>query len=144
MREIRFLQCGAEGAAGAADWAESTLRGAGLSEAAAQAAARRLQEGLRAAAEAFACRAAGPEAMLVLTFEDGAPVFELLADGAPPAAWDAPLGALWQAAERRAAGGGCLRLRMAAGLQEAPADQAAGPVSIGASGSAPHSSSEPS
>lgn len=114
MRDFIFLDCAVEGAERAAEWAEAALTRVGMDGVEAAGAAGRLAEGIRVAAEAFACKA-GPQAMLVLTDETGGLSFELVADGDPPrGAARACSATAWQAAERRVAGDGAFRLTMSA------------------------------
>ncbi|MEM1314679.1 MAG: hypothetical protein AAGI51_09005 [Pseudomonadota bacterium] len=117
MSEVLFLRCDAGGAMDAGGWAAEALRRAGRTEAEARRAARRLTEGLKAAAAAFA--GGPPKAMLCLRGQGEAMEFELLADAgqAPQALAAAPCGdgaPLWSRVERRAPCDGALRLSMAA------------------------------
>ncbi|MEC9431435.1 MAG: hypothetical protein VYD87_00875 [Pseudomonadota bacterium] len=111
MRDLIFIDCGADAPKKAEEWAGAALARAGLPACEAGAAAGRLAEGVRVAAGLYA---SGPQAMLVLTDEDGALNFELVADGNPARGAGATCaGAMW-VAERRVAGGNAFRLRMPA------------------------------
>ena len=113
MRDLVFIDCAADAAEKAGDWAGAALARAGLPECEAGEAALRLAEGVRVAAGVYAAGSA-PQAMLVLTDEDGALSFELVADGDPArGAAQACAEASW-GAERRVAGGNAFRLRMPA------------------------------